>query len=274
MHPLHGMPGNLRAVWIAGIESAAMTSIFIDEKPAVPFLASRPVSPSRHLTRLKALLARVRHFNTLQPEVHERIAASASLCRFDAGQVIYLEGEPAESFFIIESGWVKATRISHEGREQALLFLRANEIFGDEAVLLHAPYSYTVTALEAVELWTIPAETILQMVGQYPDLAIAIIRHLGERVLHYVDLIEDLSLRSVGTRLASTLLRNASVVNGRLTVPRETWTTFDEMAVRLGTVRDVLSRSLRTLENEGLLKVERREIVLLDPQGLASLGNR
>jgi ribosomal protein S25 len=58
-----------------------------------------------------------------------------------------------------------------------------------------------------------------------------------------------------------------------LTVPRETWTTFDEMAVRLGTVRDVLSRALRTLENEGLLKVERREIILLDVKGLASRGD-
>ncbi len=187
--------------------------------------------------------------------------------------MIYLEGEPAEYIFIIESGWVKATRVSREGREQALLFLHPGEIFGDVAVFSRTTYPGTVTALEAVELWAIPAEMILQMVEHYPDLAMAVIQHLSQRVLHYVDMIEDLSLRSVETRLASTLLRNASEVDGRLTVPREKWTTFDEMAVRLGTVRDVLSRALRTLENDGLLKVERHEIILLDPQGLTSRGD-
>jgi len=102
----------------------------------------------------------------------------------------------------------------------------------------------------------------------------AVIRHLGERVLHYIRLVEDLSLRSVESRLASTLLRNAELHEGQLIVPRREWTTFDEMAVRLGTVRDVLSRTLHMLENEGVLKVERREIILLDPKGLAARGER
>jgi len=228
--------------------------------------------PDKNPPRLKTLLAKVRHFDGLQPEVQERLAESAALRRFNAGQVIYVEGEPAESIFIIASGWIKATRISHDGREQALLFLRMGEIFGDVAVFSHAPYPGTVTALEDVELWMIPAETLLQLTETYSDLAMAVIRHLGDRVLYYVDMIDDLSLCSVEARLARTLLKHAKVIEGRLMVPRETWTTFDEMAVRLGTVRDVLSRSLKTLEAEGLLEVKRREIILLDPKGLAARG--
>ncbi len=90
------------------------------------------------------------------------------------------------------------------------------------------------------------------LVKRYPDLALAIIRKLSERVLHYIGLVEDLSLRSVEARLASTLLRNAELRNEQLIVPRREWTTFDEMAVRLGTVRDVLSRAMKTLEARGL----------------------
>lgn len=228
--------------------------------------------PDKNPPRLKTLLARVRHFDRLQPEVQERLAESATLRRFNAGQVVYLEGEPAESIFIIENGWIKATRISHDGREQALLFLRMGEIFGDVAVFSRAPYPGTVTALEDVELWMIPAETLLQLTEQYSDMAMAVIRHLGDRVLYYVGMIDDLSLCSVEARLSRTLLKHAKVIEGRLMVPRETWTTFDEMAVRLGTVRDVLSRSLKTLEAEGLLEVKRREIILLDPKGLAARG--
>jgi len=95
----------------------------------------------------------------------------------------------------------------------------------------------------------------------------AVIRHLGERVLHYLNLVEDLSLRSVEARLAHTLLQHAEFQDGRLVVPRRSWTTFDEMAVRLGTVRDVLSRALKTLEAEGLLRVESSISFCLTPMG-------
>lgn len=192
---------------------------------------------------------------------------------FEAGQVIYLEGEPAEYVYILENGWVKATRMSHDGREQAMLFLRPAEIFGDIAVFTGTSYPGTTTALEAVDAWAIPSDSLVELVKQYPELAFAIIRKLGERVLHYIELVEDLSLRSVESRLANTLLQNAEILDGQLVVPRRSWTTFDEMAVRLGTVRDVLGRALKTLEAEGLLKVGRKEIILLDAKGLAERGN-
>ena len=68
-------------------------------------------------------------------------------------------------------------------------------------------------------------------------------------------------------------MSHAELHDGQLIVPRREWTTFDEMAVRLGTVRDVLSRTLKTLEAEGLLKVEKQAINVLDPKGLAERGN-
>lgn len=191
---------------------------------------------------------------------------------YNTGQVIYLEGEPANYIYILEKGWVKATRMSPEGREQAMLFLQAGEIFGDIAVLTDTPYPGTVMALEPVEAWAIEKSAMQPLIARYPELAMAVIRRLGERVLYYIGLVEDLSLRSVEERLASTLLKHAEMSGSRLTVPRRTWTTFDEMAIRLGTVRDVLSRALRTLEEEGLLRVERHEIVILDPEGLARRG--
>ncbi len=233
--------------------------------------SSLPPAP-QHLTRLKALLARTRHFDSLPPEVQERIAASASPRHFAAGQVIYIEGEPTEEFYLLERGWVKATRMSRDGREQAMLFLEAGEFFGDIAVFSDTTYPGTVVALEDVDVWAIPADGFLEITKQYPALAMAVIRHLSGRVLHYIGLVEDLSLRNVEARLANTLLQHAEAHDGQLVVPRRGWTTFDEMAVRLGTVRDVLSRGLKTLEAEGLLRVEKQAIVLLDPKGLAERG--
>jgi CRP/FNR family transcriptional regulator len=226
-----------------------------------------------HSARIKNVLRRLRHFAELPVEIQQAIADSAAHRHFDAGQVIYVEGEPAESVYILEAGWVKATRMTREGREQALMFLRPVEIFGDIAVLTGTTYPGTVIALEDVDVWVIPARTILDLIPRYPEFAMAVIRHLGERVLYYIHLVEDLSLRSVEARLAHTLLQHAELHDGQLIVPRREWTTFDEMAVRLGTVRDVLSRALKTLESENLLRVEKQAIILLDPKGLAERGN-
>ncbi len=223
-------------------------------------------------TGLRRLLAQVPHFSDLPGDVQEALIRAAHLRRFRAGQVVYLEGEPAEAVFLLAQGWVKATRVSCRGREQALRFLHAGELFGDVAVFSGVPYPATVTALELVAAWALPAETILRLSQDSAALTMVIARHMAERVLYYVDLIEDLSLCKVEARVARTLLRYAEEQNGRWLIPRQPWTTFDEMAVRLGTVRDVLSRALRTLENEGLLKVERSGIFILDREALARRG--
>ena len=237
----------------------------------MPSSSSNPLNDHE---RLKNTLSQMHHFNTLPAEVQEVIFMAAIPRHFEAGQVIYLEGEPADYVYILEHGWVKATRITHEGREQGLLFLHPVEIFGDIAVFTGTTYPGTTTALESVDAWVLPSETFLHLVKRYPDLALAIIRKLSERVLYYIGLVEDLSLKSVEARLASTLLRNAELSDKRLIVPRREWTTFDEMAVRLGTVRDVLSRAMKTLEAEGYLKVEKQTIIILDPEGLAGLADR
>jgi CRP/FNR family transcriptional regulator len=227
----------------------------------------------KDISAVNHVLSHLRHFADLPKEIQKTIAASATHRHFDAGQVIYVEGEPAESIYILESGWVKATRMTREGREQAMMFLRPVEVFGDIAVFTGTTYPGTVVALEDVDVWIIPAQTILDLIPRHPEFAMAVIHHLGERVLHYISLVEDLSLRSVEARLANTLLRYAELHNGQLIVQRRGWTTFDEMAVRLGTVRDVLSRALKTLEAENLLRVEKQAIVLLDPKGLEQRGS-
>ena len=234
-------------------------------------ISSPPPQSHKHL---EADLTQIEYFKSLPTEAQNVLMKVAISRHYLAGQVIYLEGEPAEYVYILEKGWVKATRMTPEGREQGLLFLRPVEIFGDIAVFTGTSYPGTVTALEDVDAWLIPSEILLPLVKQYPNLAMAIIHKLSERVLHYIGLVEDLSLRSVEARLANSLIRNAEFQNGQIIVPRRDWTTFDEMAVRLGTVRDVLSRAMKTLEEEGYIKVEKQTIIILDPKGLSERADR
>jgi CRP-like cAMP-binding protein len=223
-------------------------------------------------TPLKVLQS-IKHLADLPEHVLNDIANASSLQKIKEGQIIYLEGEQADTVYLLESGWVKATRMSPEGREQALLFLKPGEVFGDISVLTDTPYPGTVTALEEVVVWTIDKYSLLKLINRHPELAMAIIRRMGERVMYFIGLIEDLSLRSVEARIATTLLKHAQMKGSNLVVQRRSWTTFDMMATRLGTVRDVLRRALRNLEDEGLLRVEKRTIVILDPEGLERRGN-
>lgn len=220
----------------------------------------------------KRVLRNVRHFAELPLATQNALAGVAIPRQFDEGQVIFIEGEPAMYLYIIESGWVKASRMSPEGREQAMLVVKPGEMFGDVALFTDTPYPGTVVALEAVKVWAIEKSDILALITHYPELALAVIHSLGQRILYYIGLVEDLSLRNVEARLANTLLKNAEYSQGHLLVQRRKWATFDTMANRLGTVRDVLSRALRSLEEEGFLKVERHAIIILDPEGLARRG--
>lgn len=234
----------------------------------------RPIPSDDLHNRLKLTLSQNRHLNMVSVEAQNSIIEIATPRHFEAGQVIYMEGEPADSVYILEKGWVKATRMTREGREQGLLFLRPVEIFGDIAVFTGTTYPGTTTTLEAVDVWVLPSEPLFNLVKRYPDLSLAVIRKLSERVLHYIGLVEELSLRSVEARLVYSLLRNAELQNGQLIVPRREWTTLDEMAVRLGTVRDVLSRAMKVLETENLIIVNKQSIQLLDPKGLAERAER
>jgi len=110
------------------------------------------LSETQQLARAIAALSRVKHFAELPPPTREAIARVATPCHFDGGRVIFLEGEPAEALYILESGWVKATRISPEGREQVVLVVRPGDIFGDIAVYTDTNYPGTTVALEAVDL--------------------------------------------------------------------------------------------------------------------------
>jgi CRP-like cAMP-binding protein len=229
-------------------------------------------NPIPDLVRAQKTLAGISCFTDLPADIFDSLLHLMSPCQFNPGQVIFLEGETGDKLYILEKGWVKAIRTAIDGREQATMFLRGGEMFGDESVFTEAPYSLTVIALENVTAWFIEGVALRKLSRQYPLLCLAFLHHLGERVFYLYQLVEDLGLRNVQARLAHTLLSHAELNDGQLIVPRQAWTTLDEMAVRLGTVRDVLRRTISTLEADGILRMERTRIIIFDPQKLLERG--
>lgn len=103
------------------------------------------------------------------------------------------------------------------------------------------------------------------MLDQYPQITKAILRSLACRVAHLVSVVKDLSLRLVEARLSRHLVEEAESAT---TIHRQRWATQAEIAARLAMVQDVLNRAMRQLENEGLIRVERHQIHILDREAL------
>ena len=235
-------------------------------EPSLPTGATATVNHARRVVNSIPALA------ALSGEIQNALARQMAPRSYNTGQIVCTEGDPDVSLFLLEKGWIKGVRMAEGGREQAVIVLRDGDVFGAEAVFSQASYPWTVMALEVVTAWTIEGAGARALANRHPALAMACLEHLGTRACYYIQLVEDLSLRNVPARLAHTLLSHAESQDGQLVVPRRTWTTLDEMAARLGTVRDVLSRALNSLEADGILHLERNRIVLLDPKKLLERG--
>ncbi|MCB9099781.1 MAG: Crp/Fnr family transcriptional regulator [Anaerolineales bacterium] len=210
-------------------------------------------------------LAVVPYFEGLDATTLATISEATIHRDYDAGQLVFLEGETCAGLYIVQEGWLKAVKLAPTGREQVLRYLGPGDTFSEISVLTVVPNNLaTVIALEPSSILMVPRKMMLQLLDDHTGPARVIIQNLAGRIMHFVSLIEDLSLRSVEARLARILLENAS--EGIL--HRQRWATQSEMAARLGTVPDVLSRVLRSLAEEGLIRIERREIHILDSKRL------
>ena len=214
------------------------------------------------------ILQQVSYFSNLDPATLKSVSQEAIPRTYDPDQVVFIEGEPCPGLFIVEYGWLKVIKIGLDGREQVLNTLGPGEIFNAISVFTGALNQATVTVLEQSRLWMIPREAMLRLLDVSPSLSWKVIGDLAARIQHLISLVEDLSLRTVEARLARLLLEQAE---GDL-VERKRWATQAEIAARLGTVSDVLSRVLRKMVDEGKISLSRNQIRILDKQGLISIA--
>lgn len=198
----------------------------------------------------------------------ENLVQGAIWREYDAGEIIFLEGEQATGLYFLQTGWVKIVKSSPTGREQVLRFMEPGDTFNEVVVFANLANPATAIALETAEIWLLPRQSLNHALRQNPDFAQHAIAKMAERVLHLVNLVADLSLRPVTGRLARLISDGA--VAGVLLRPR--WYTQTELAARLGTVPDVVQRALRQLEQDGLIQVERHQIRILDAAALADIA--
>ena len=217
---------------------------------------------------LADFLRSVPYFSTLTTEEIDRIVRETLERSFARGEVLFLEGEPCQGLYVVKTGRVRIFKSSPEGREQVLLTAATGTPFNEVPVFDGGANPASASALEPTTVYIIPGKTVLSLLTGCPA-AQSIIKLFAGRLRHLTSVVEDLSFRSVVSRLARLLL-DLAVAQGGPSPPRRL--TQEEMATMIGSVRDVVGRGLRTLEKAGAIKLEGQRIMVIDAEKLKEAG--
>ncbi|MFC1992925.1 Crp/Fnr family transcriptional regulator [Chloroflexota bacterium] len=219
------------------------------------------------MATLIEFLKSIPYFSGLSPAELDSISKLFFEKTAERGELILLEGESAKALYFVAAGAVKVFKTSGEGKEQILGIVRPGDSFNDVPIFDDGPNPASAQAMGPVVLYEISKSEFATILRDYQQVALNTIKVLAYRERQLVSLVEDLSFRHVIGRVARILLEHA----GDGTGPRPRLTQ-QEMAAMAGTVREVVARSLKTLEEEGAIRLEHHRIVVTDKESLKHMA--
>ena len=185
----------------------------------------------------------------------------------ERGELILLEGEPAEALYFVASGAVKCFKTSVEGKEQILTIALPGDSFSDVSAFDGEPNPASAQAMGPVTLYGIRAGDLGVILRDSPQVSLNVAKVLSGRVRQLMSLVEDLSFRQVIGRVAKILLEYA--LNRTDAKPQ---LTQRDMAAMAGTAREIVGRSLKALEDKGAIRLEQHRIVITNKETLNQMA--
>ena len=213
------------------------------------------------------MLAQLSLFASLDEQDLAEIAPHVRIETFEPGHDIALAGEPCDLMYIVVEGIIRVRRLSLEGREYVLEYVRPGQTFNLAAALDSGTNLASGEAMTQTTTYAIPCDRFRRFVRDHPSVAAVALAHLSSQVRHLSDTVEDLALHTVRARLARFLLSTGQ----EGAVPARHWTQ-EEIAAHIGTVRDVVGRTLRLFSQEGLIRRQRGRLVITDRDGLEQVA--
>lgn len=209
-------------------------------------------------------------FEGLTPAQRQRLEARAVLRTFRRGQVIYFPTEPGLSVLLLARGRVKIKALTPEGKETIFAFIEEGELFGELALLDDAPRNEYAEAVGEVRVVALLREDLLWLMGQRPDVALSLTKLVGLRRRRIESRLRNLLFRSTRDRLLALLLElldshgQPHGAGWEIRLPL----SHQELANLIGATRETVTLTLGQLQREGLLRVLRRRLLILDRKRL------
>lgn len=216
-------------------------------------------------------LERLPRLHALGPDALGALADGAVRRSYEPGAVIWLEGAEPSGVFVVLEGEVKVVR-SAEGRQHVIHRARAGATLGEVPLFADGSYPASAIAVRRTRCLVLPREGLERAIDDHPEIARLFLRHLARRVRHLVDRIDERSSTGVRARVARRLLRRDVASRGEWFALGR---TQEELAEELGTVREVVARSLSELRESGAVESDGRgRYRILDARLLARAANR
>ena len=223
-------------------------------------------------------LAAVPLFGGLDADGLENLIRGMRMRRFRRNETVFHLGDPGDALFIVMSGSIKITLPADTGDEAILATLRPGDFFGELALLDGAPRSATAIAIEATETYVLPRDRFRELVATEPVMREALLATLAAEVRRLTHHVEELHFLDITGRLASRLARMANEPGAtaeadgsiRLAGPL----TQGDLAAMIGCTRQSVNKLLGQFTDDGLIRLERDRIVILDLEGLNRTAHR
>jgi CRP-like cAMP-binding protein len=212
----------------------------------------------------REVLRTVPIFSELSDQDIASLAHLALRKRYPKDTVVFFENEEGDFFFTITEGRIKVTILGDDGREVILSVLGPGDFFGEMALLDNEPRSATAIAVEESELLSLHRSDFQSVLNDNRSITNALIRVLSARLRRANHQISTLALLDVYGRVARVIVDMAREEGKRLRDGRIAFrrATHQEIANRIGTTRETVTRMLKDLERQGLIHVEGKEIVV------------
>ena len=217
-----------------------------------------------------ALLRNVRVFAGLSEEDLSAIAAVSVSRRYQAGEVVFREGDGGDTCYIVRSGLARAVRQHSDGRSITLSHFAAGDIFGELVMFDEEPRSATVDVIEEVEVVAIPGRDMQRLMREHPEITVKLIAALAQRLRATNERLASQSFQTVQSRVAAVLsqmvaaARSGNASEGDVVVAL----TQADLAKLAGSSRESASRFLATLERSGVITQGRGRLTVHDPDAL------
>lgn len=222
-----------------------------------------------HPAALRAVRT-IPYFASLTSQEAELFAAELPVRKFSARDLVFREGEAATGFYFLDAGKARIFHSGPEGREQAFRLVLPGDTFGEVPALDGEPSPANVEVLEPSEVVLIPTKALFALMEHRPQVAVRLLHHLARRLRLFTQLVEQIGQQTVRARLCRYLFQLAreegAPAAGGILVQRTL--TQQDLASLLGSVREVVSRTLKGLEDEGIVEVGRKTILIRNVDAL------
>ena len=224
--------------------------------------------------RRRGLLQKVALFSGLAPERLEALTEVTTTKRLAAREELFHKGDAAAQVYVVASGRLKVVTTSSEGDEVLFAILDEGEVVGELPMLTGGRRTASVVALEPCELLALARRDFLRFLREQPEAAVELMVVLAERLVRISEFAEDALFLALPARLAKKLLHLAERygVDGGEGTRIDLRLSQGELADLVGTTRESVNKQIRAWTEDGVLRMERGEVTILDAERLERLA--